>query len=321
VGAGAAASDTLRTYRSHIKQFLQWCQTHQVQPIEATSSQLKQYRHWLIDQEYQQATISLKLSVLRRFYEALLENDYISTNPALSLKPPREVKDPAARINYLQTEEMYQLLDSLPEENSVMALRDRLLISVMVLEGCRTVEMHRVNVGDIVKDGPNVGLRVWAKRSIRVVPLTPDLGKLLARYLAARRKEGEILTPDTPVLISVAYGTVGERLSRRSIRRIVDKYLQGIGLKDLPQKKPQTQRGQEIATSTPRKKKSRHQSCPRKLSAHSLRHTAGTLALRTGASLRQVQDLLGHADPRTTIIYAHIADRWQYNPALKLEKR
>ena len=44
----------------------------------------------------------------------------------------------------------------------------------------------------------------------------------------------------------------------------------------------------------------------RTLSAHSLRHTAGTLALRTGSDLRQVQDLLGHADPRTTSIYAHV---------------
>jgi site-specific recombinase XerD len=54
------------------------------------------------------------------------------------------------------------------------------------------------------------------------------------------------------------------------------------------------------------------------LSAHSLRHTAATLAIQSGASLRQVQDLLGHADPRTTAIYTHIGDRWLNNPALNL---
>lgn len=54
----------------------------------------------------------------------------------------------------------------------------------------------------------------------------------------------------------------------------------------------------------------------RTLSAHSLRHTAATLGLRTGASLRQVQDLLGHRDPKTTAIYAHIEDRFAHNPAL-----
>ncbi|MEP6490688.1 tyrosine-type recombinase/integrase [Microcoleus vaginatus GB2-A3] len=49
-----------------------------------------------------------------------------------------------------------------------------------------------------------------------------------------------------------------------------------------------------------------------------MRHTAGTLALRAGAKLRQVQDLLGHKDPRTTSIYTHVAQRWANNPALKL---
>ena len=56
----------------------------------------------------------------------------------------------------------------------------------------------------------------------------------------------------------------------------------------------------------------------RTLSAHSLRHTAGTLAIQSGASLRQVQELLGHADPKTTAIYTHVGDRWLNNPALNL---
>ena len=56
----------------------------------------------------------------------------------------------------------------------------------------------------------------------------------------------------------------------------------------------------------------------RTISTHSLRHRAGTLALRAGAKLRQVQDLLGHKDPRTTSIYTHVAQRWANNPALKL---
>jgi site-specific recombinase XerD len=86
----------------------------------------------------------------------------------------------------------------------------------------------------------------------------------------------------------------GRQLSRRSIRAIVDRYLITTGLK--------------------------HKE-GRTLSAHSLRHTAGTQALRAGADLRQVQDLLGHADPRTTSIYAHVGDRWEYNPGASVEEK
>ncbi len=232
VGDGAAADDTLKTYRCHIKQFLSWCSDTQLNPIEATFNQLKEFRYWLVDeQQYQHATISLKLTILRRFYDGLREYGYVINNPALRLRPPTQVKDPAASINYLETEEMYRLLDSLPVENTVHGLRDRLLISVMVLEGFRTVDLYNADAGDIVRNGQNVGLRVFSKRHLRVVPLTPDLAKLLRRYLMARRKAGEIITQETPLFISVAHGSHGDRLSRRSIRRIVDKYLSAVGLK------------------------------------------------------------------------------------------
>ncbi len=86
----------------------------------------------------------------------------------------------------------------------------------------------------------------------------------------------------------------GGQLSRRSIREICDRALIECNLKHTP---------------------------GRTLTAHSLRHTAGTLALRTGSDLRQVQDLLGHADPRTTSIYAHVGDRWEHNPGVSIEEK
>ena len=100
-----------------------------------------------------------------------------------------------------------------------------------------------------------------------------------------------MLELSSPLFIAVGYRAGGQRLSRRGIRLIVDNYLKQTKLKYKP---------------------------GRTITAHSLRHTAGTLALRAGADLRQVQDLLGHADPRTTFLYAHVVDRWENNPALKI---
>lgn len=329
VGGGNAADDTRKTYRSNLKQYLAWCASLNLHPLAATRGDLKQYRHWLVEERgYQCTTVALKLSVVRRFYDALIEQGYLVANPVLGVKPPYEKRDPAERINYLQPDEMYRLLQSLPDDHSVQGLRDRLVVAVMVVEGCRTIEMHRATVGDIVRRGSDVGLRVSGKRSIRIVPLTPDLAKLLARYLKAREKAGESLTPQTPLLVSVANGTKGAQLSRRSIGRIVDKYLVANQMKPSPQQRKEERekkavkekKAQKTGTSKlSTRSRSKVQQNRRALSAHSLRHTAGTLALRAGGSLRQVQDLLGHADPRTTALYAHVADRWRNNPALLLD--
>ncbi|ACK74108.1 integrase family protein (plasmid) [Gloeothece citriformis PCC 7424] len=290
VASGNASDDTLKTYIAHIKQFFKWCRHNRLDPLHLNRLQIKNYRHYLVERmNYKPATIALKLTTVRRFYDCAISYGLISFNPALGIKPPVEKRDPAERINYLERAEVAQLLASLPTDDSVASLRERTLIGIMVLQGCRTVEMHRLKMHDIIRQGNNVGLRVSGKRSIRVVPLTPDLALLLDKYLAARTAAGDRLNDNTPIFISLSNANYGEPLSRRSIQRIVQKHLQAF---------------KQTGTNA------------RKLTTHSLRHTAGTLALRTGAELRQVQDMLGHADPRTTALYAHIADRWERNPAL-----
>jgi site-specific recombinase XerD len=165
----------------------------------------------------------------------------------------------------------------------------------MSLEGCRTIELHKLKVNHIMRQGKKTGLQVSAKRASRIVPLTDTLTEQLEEYLLMRRTVlRRKVKPEDYVFVSVSNNNKGRQLSRRSIRAIVDRYLIATGLK---YKEGRT------------------------LSAHSLRHTAGTQALRAGADLRQVQDLLGHADPRTTSIYAHVGDRWEYNPAVAVEQK
>lgn len=293
VSAGDASADTLQTYRRQVQQFLLWCDRAQVNPATATKRDIKNYRYWLVsERQLKPATIALKLSVVRRFYQAAVEQGLLEINPALGVNPPKERRDPAERITYLEKTEVQQLINTVPEQDSIKNGRDKTLIAIMAIEGPRTVELHRANVGDVIRQGRNCGIRVEGKRNIRIVPLTPELAQLLDRYLDARAQAGEALTAKSPLFIAVGNRAGGKRISRRGIRLIVDRHLSQASLKQLP---------------------------GRTISAHSLRHTAGTLALRSGAELRQVQDLLGHADPRTTCIYAHVADRWENNPGLKMD--
>jgi integrase/recombinase XerD len=312
VANGGASGDTIVTYWTQVKQYLEWCRQSKIDPREATRETIKIYRWWLSEQRgYKPKTIAVKLTAVSRLYDAAVEYGLMGGNPAWGVKPPTESIDPAAKITYLEQGEATILLQSLTQRDSLplgtsrqapngesietcsslKILRDKLLLGVMTLEGTRTVEMHRLNIGDVVRQGERVGLKVSSKRHMRVVPLTPQLAQIMEAYLTARRGSGFDSMVDSPLLLNLSNFGRGERLSRRGIRQVVDKYLQAVNLKYME---------------------------GRTLSAHSLRHTAGTLALRNGATLRQVQDLLGHADPRTTAIYAHVGDRWEHNPALKV---
>jgi site-specific recombinase XerD len=291
VSAGDAATDTLNTYRHQLQQYLIWCNSHNIHPADATKDDIKYYRRWMVDKkQYKPATIALKLAVVRRFYQAAIDKGLLGINPATGVKPPREKSDPADKITYLEKAEVEQLFKAIPDDG-IKAARDRAIVAIMTLEGTRTVELHRTNIADLVRQGNNLGIRVEGKRNIRVVPLTSDIVKILMKYLNMREEMGEVLKPSQPLFVAVGNRAGGQRISRRGIRFVIDRYLHASALKYTP---------------------------GRTISAHSLRHTAGTLALRAGAELRQVQDLLGHADPRTTCIYAHVADRWVNNPALKL---
>ena len=301
VGDGAASADTIRNYLSQTKQYLSWCRDNLLSPIEAEPEDIREYRQHLVNSGCANSTIATKLNIIRIFYKAAQNHQLIENNPALKIKAPSDRKDPAARITYMEAEELKYLLDYLQSQlertktnkERLRWLRDRVLIGIMSLEGCRTVEMHQLKVVDIVRQGIKTGLQVSAKRASRIVPLTENLAAGLDEYLQMRRKvlRRKIKSQDY-VFVSLSNNSKNQQLSRRSIRAIIDRYLVECNLKHTD---------------------------GRTLSAHSLRHTAGTLALRTGSDLRQVQDLLGHADPRTTSIYAHVGDRWEHNPGASIE--
>ena len=291
VADGAASAETIIAYWSQVKAYLQWCQAQAVDPSTANRDTIKVYRHYLVQRKYGRNTIALKLSAVRRFYDAAIEYGLLIYNPAHGIKPPRTSTHPAETITYLEQDEANLLLQGIDHSDELKLVRDRLLLGLMTIEGTRTVELYRCNLEDIKRLGKDVGLKLDGKRRVRTIPLTPELAKLLDVYLTLRRAAGFDSTLTDPLFISFGHQCRGERLSRRGIRYLVDHYLNGVNLKHQP---------------------------GRKISAHSLRHTAGTLAVQNGVSLRQVQELLGHADLRTTAIYTHVGDKWKNNPGLKL---
>jgi integrase/recombinase XerD len=317
IANGNASDDTIKTYRNRVAQFISWCKKRELYPALITTENIIEYRKHLVDDSKTAPTIRLSLLAIRHFYTSCLAGKLVKENPALSVKAPREKREIGSTINYLSLEELQQLIDSiLPTykirgENAtkVQVLRDRILLGCMALQGCRSIEMYRANLGDLSHDesgtsrnkfgvssrqsGGQHYLKLDGKNSIRTVILRPDLASEISQYRQARMRAKEKLTSTSPLFISLSNRRYGQRLSRSGISHIVDSYLSKCGLK--------------------------HSDFERNLSPHSLRHTAGTLSLQSGSSLREVQDFLGHSDPKTTAVYTHVLNCQENNPASKID--
>ncbi|MDJ0534864.1 MAG: tyrosine-type recombinase/integrase [Xenococcaceae cyanobacterium MO_207.B15] len=294
VADGDAAPDTITTYNRRVHQYLAWCEDNHITPAHADKETILKFRSYLIKQRKQQpATIALTIVVIRRFYEACLEQNLVSSNPVIGVKPPRSKITKEDRVTILTLDQLKLVLEAVGNDTGLKTLRDRFLIVIMAIQGLRSVEVWRANRGDIHSTSGKYFLKVEGKRRINFSPIRPDIVILLKKYEEARKQSGEELTPLSPLMISLSNQNRGERLSRRGIEYVVDGYLEKTQLKRI--------------------------SYQQSRSTHSLRHTAGTLALAAGASLRQVQELLGHSDPKTTAIYAHLLERYENNPALGID--
>ena len=300
IADGHASHDTVKTYRSRVGRFLSWCRERELYPALVKKENIQEYRKHLVDGEKTSPTIRLSLLAIKHFYTACLAQELVKNNPVIGVKAPRERREVGSTIKYLTEEELQKIFDSIAptlkirgdKTAEVQVLRDRILLGCMALQGCRSIEMYRANLGDISESYGQHFLKLDSKNSIRTVVLRSDLGEEIARYRQARVKSGEKVNADRPFFISLSNRRYGRRLSRRGVSYIVDSYLSECGLK--------------------------HSDLERSLSPHSLRHTAGTLSLQNGSSLREVQDFLGHADPKTTAVYTHVLDSQESNPASKI---
>ena len=301
IADGHASNDTVKTYSSRVHQFLSWCRERELYPALITKENIKEYRKHLVDGEKTAPTIRLSLLAVKHFYTACLADKLVKDNPVIGVKAPREKREIGSTINYLSLEELQQVFDSVAptykirgdKTAKVQVLRDRILLGCMALQGCRSIEMYRADLGDVSESYGQHFLKLDGKNSIRTVVLRSDLGEEIARYRQARKLAKEKLASDSPLFISLSNRRYAQRLSRSGIGHVVDSYLAKCGLKS--------------------------SDLERSLSPHSLRHTAGTLSLQNGSSLREVQDFLGHSDPKTTAVYTHVLSSQENNPATRIE--
>ncbi|MGV3605453.1 MAG: tyrosine recombinase XerC [Planctomycetaceae bacterium] len=262
---------TVKSYRedlTSLTQYLTDAYGHTPTPAELTPLDLRGYVSALHDAGYAKTSISRRLASLRTFFKFAQREELAESNPAKPLRNPR----PDRKLpHFLSTQEVGKLLDA-PPANDPQGLRDRAILEVMYSAGLRVSELVGLNIGSIdLEEGV---ARVRGKgRKERLAPIGSFALRAVQRYLKVR-----VISPKEPAGSQGPLFTnrFGQRLTTRSVGRMLEKHLQVSGLD---------------TRTTP----------------HTLRHSFATHLLDAGADIRSVQELLGHKSLVTTQIYTHIS--------------
>jgi site-specific recombinase XerD len=191
VAAGDAAADTRATYAVHVATWLAWCRGVELDVAGATVDDVEDYREALVGAGCQPSTTALKLTLVRRFYDAAIRAGLRQHNPAAGVAAPRG-KRAAEDFGFLGEGELALLLRGVPRradrfgQPRVQDLRDRALLALLGLQVLRTVEITRANVDDVQRRGEHPALLVRGKGHDRLIYLREDVAEALHAYLERR---------------------------------------------------------------------------------------------------------------------------------------
>jgi len=259
-----ASKNTLSAYRSDLKIFSQWL--NETSLIEVNKKLIQDYFLYRQSTKISSSTQSRVLTCLHSFYQFLLDNNLINTDPTEQLSYPKlEKKLPV----FLNIQEVEKLLEA-PNSSSLFGQRDRAMLELLYSCGLRVSELinlsyHNINIKEEF-------IRIHGKgNKERILPM----GEIAIDYLTTYESNSRPILLKNGQSDSYFLSNRGNAMSRQNFFYIIKAYA--------------TQAGME-----------------KPLSPHSLRHAFATHLVQKGADLRSVQLMLGHSDISSTQLYTHI---------------
>ena len=272
------SQNTCDAYRNDLNQFLEFLGRQGLGPADGKSAYdwtrvdidtLNQYIADLRDRKgYRNATTARKVASVKSFFGFMAENGIIIEDPTESLGTPKVGR---ALPKFLTEDEITKLLEVSCKPGTNEGHRDAVIMELLYATGLRVGELVSLNVGDVNTEESYI--RCLGKGSKeRIVHLYPKALQELMKYMQQARLGLLGSRKQEPALF---VNHRGERLTRQWIWSILKNYAQAAGIK---------------SSITP----------------HTLRHSFATHLLQNGASLRHVQELLGHSSISTTQVYTHL---------------
>lgn len=266
-----ASPKTVQTYTRAIRQFYKWISENNI--AQPTRDDVVAYRESL-KEGHKPSTVQNYITALRLFFRWTAQEG-LYPNIADHVKGAKI--DRAHKKDYLTSRQVKKVLET-AKDNTLEGLRDYAILALMFTGGLRTIEVSRALIEDMRTVGDSTVLYIQGKgreEKTEYIKIQPQVEDAIRAYLSARGS----VKPQEALFISHSNNSKGKALSTRSISGIVKRAMIAAGFNS------------------------------DKLTAHSTRHTAVTLALLGGESLQEVQQFARHTNISTTQIYAHNLDR------------
>ena len=267
-----ASFTTVKTYHKSLRQMFSYLSSRGIS--KPTRENLLEFRQYLEDTNHKPTTITLYLAAARRFF-TWCESKGIYPNIAGGIKAPRISK--GHKKDYLSASQIKQIMSNI-NRDSLEGKRNYAIIALMSTTGLRTIEITRANIEDMRNIGGVTVLYVQGKGKTDkadFVKLEQPVIKAIQEYLKERGQVKE----NEPLFASCSRRNKGGRLTTRTISSICKQSMIKTGFNSS------------------------------RLTAHSLRHSAITIALMSGINLADVQAYARHTSINTTMIYAHNVNR------------
>ncbi|HEY1380504.1 MAG TPA: tyrosine recombinase [Gemmataceae bacterium] len=262
------ADNTVLAYGRDLDRFTAWAAGGELADhLKPTLRELARYVGHLHDEQLAPPSQARHLVALKMFYR-FLRLEERGDPAAVELLSSPSLWD---RIPHVLSPEAVEKLLAAPTPADRFFLRDRALLETLYATGSRASEVVGLRLADLHLGGEFCKC-VGKGNKQRIVPLNPPAIAALTSYLGDARP-GLVKAAGEAPWVFVSRG--GRRLTREMVWVVVKKYVKRAGLSG-------------------------------RTSPHTLRHSFATHLLAGGADLRAVQELLGHANIRTTQHYTHV---------------
>lgn len=262
---------TVKAYRTDIMDYISFMTDSGASVDSPDKNSGRRYIAHLTKEGFDARSINRKISALRKFYDYKIRENECDFNPFDYVKSQKTEKKLPIYMTSGELKKLYSLTALKQSSNAFISARDEAFFRFLYASGCRISEALSIKVSDISFAERQILITGKGNKQ-RYVFFGQNTADALASYLPLRQETVSKFGTGCDALFIDYHGNV---LTPRGASWILKQYKLAAGM-------------------------------DKNVTLHTFRHTFATHILESGADIRVVQELLGHAGLSTTQIYTHV---------------